>query len=69
LTHRWTVARLHRAVLGLLADGMVDVTSLVSHVVPVRDAASAYRLLDEDPSAALQVVLDFRDTAAEASPE
>ena len=69
LTHRWTVARLHRAVLGLLADGMVDVTSLVSHVVPVRDAASAYRLLDEDPSAALQVVLDFRDSAAEASPE
>ena len=67
LTHRWDIGRLHRAVLELVAAGRVDVTSLVSHVVPVRDAASAYRLLDEDPSEVLQVVLDFR-AAAEASP-
>ena len=42
LTHRWDLARLHRAALGLVAAGRVDVTSLVSHVVPVSDAASAY---------------------------
>jgi threonine dehydrogenase-like Zn-dependent dehydrogenase len=44
--------------------GRVDVASLVSHVVPVSDVASAYRLLDEDPSGVLQVVLDFRTTDA-----
>jgi 2-desacetyl-2-hydroxyethyl bacteriochlorophyllide A dehydrogenase len=62
LTHRWDVARLQRAVLDLVAVGRLDVSSLVSHVVPVGDAAAAYRLLDEDPSKALQVVLDFRTT-------
>ena len=64
LTPRWDVARLQRAVLDLVAAGRLDVTSLVSHVVPVADAASAYRLLDEDPAKALQVVLDFRTTQA-----
>ena len=64
LTPRWDVARLHRAVLDLVAAGRLDATSLVSHVVPAGDAASAYRLLDEDPSEALQVVLDFRTTEA-----
>jgi threonine dehydrogenase-like Zn-dependent dehydrogenase len=64
LTQRWNVARLQRAVLALVAGGRLDVTALVSHVVPVDDAASAYRLLDEDPSEALQVVLDFRTTDA-----
>ena len=68
LTNRWDVARLHRAVLELVGAGRMDVASLVSHVVPVSDVASAYRLLDEDPSGALQVVLDFRDTAADAPP-
>ena len=67
MTPRWDIGRLHRAVLELVAAGRVDVTSLVTHVVPVRDAASAYRLLDEDPSEVLQVVLDFR-AAAEVSP-
>jgi 2-desacetyl-2-hydroxyethyl bacteriochlorophyllide A dehydrogenase len=62
LSHRWDLPRLNRAVLDLVAAGRFDVTSLVSHVVPVDDAGSAYRLLDENPSAALQVVLDFRTT-------
>lgn len=33
--------------------------SLVSHVVPVAEAAEAYVLLDETPADALQVVLEF----------
>jgi 2-desacetyl-2-hydroxyethyl bacteriochlorophyllide A dehydrogenase len=68
LAHRWDVARLNRAVLGLIAAGRLPVTSLVSHVVPVSEVDSAYRLLDDAPSGALQVVLDFRDTAADAPP-
>lgn len=42
-----------------MAEGQVDVTSLVSHVVPAADAADAYVLLDERPAEALQVVLEF----------
>ncbi|MEO3753101.1 zinc-binding alcohol dehydrogenase [Streptomyces sp. B6B3] len=59
LAGRWTVERLQRTFLGLVADGRVDVLSLVSHVVPVARAAEAYTLLDERPAEALQVVLEF----------
>jgi 2-desacetyl-2-hydroxyethyl bacteriochlorophyllide A dehydrogenase len=62
LTGRWDRPRLHRAVLGLVAAGSLEVASLVTHVVPAEEAETAYRLLDEDPAAALQVVLDFRAT-------
>ncbi len=60
MSERWDRARLHRAVLGLVVGGSLDVASLVTHLVPAEEADTAYRLLDEDPAAALQVVLDFR---------
>jgi 2-desacetyl-2-hydroxyethyl bacteriochlorophyllide A dehydrogenase len=60
LTHRWDRTRLQRAVVDLMTAGELDVAPLVTHVVPVEEAARAYRLLDEDPSGVLQVVLDFR---------
>jgi 2-desacetyl-2-hydroxyethyl bacteriochlorophyllide A dehydrogenase len=59
LAGRWTVERLQQTFLRLVSDGHVDVNSLVSHVVPVADAASAYVLLDERPADALQIVLEF----------
>lgn len=59
LSHRWTVERLQRTFLRLVAEGQVDVASLVSHVVPADEAADAYVLLDERPAEALQVVLEF----------
>lgn len=59
LAGRWTVERLQQTFLRLVAEGQVDVESLVSHVVPVADAADAYVLLDERPADALQVVLEF----------
>ncbi|WP_406273087.1 zinc-binding alcohol dehydrogenase [Actinacidiphila glaucinigra] len=59
LSGRWTVERLQQTFLRLVAEGHVDVRSLVSHVVPVADAAEAYVLLDERPADALQVVLEF----------
>ncbi|MFJ9624891.1 zinc-binding alcohol dehydrogenase [Streptomyces sp. NPDC101181] len=59
LSGRWTVERLQRTFLSLVAEGQVDVTSLVSHVVPVADAADAYELLDQRPADALQIVLEF----------
>ncbi|MEV6796671.1 zinc-binding alcohol dehydrogenase, partial [Streptomyces sp. NPDC051320] len=59
LAGRWTVERLQQTFLSLVAEGQVDVKSLVSHVVPVADAADAYILLDERPADALQIVLEF----------
>ena len=59
LSHRWTVDRLQRTFLRLVADGQVDAGSGVSHRVPVAEAAGAYALLDERPAEALQVVLEF----------
>lgn len=59
LSGRWSVERLQQTFLRLVAEGRVDVKSLVSHVVPVAEAAEAYVLLDERPADALQVVLEF----------
>lgn len=59
LSHRWSQERLQHTFLRLVAEGQVDVNSLVSHVIPAADAADAYVLLDERPADALQVVLEF----------
>jgi 2-desacetyl-2-hydroxyethyl bacteriochlorophyllide A dehydrogenase len=59
LRARWDVQRLQRTVLQALANGSVDAASLVTHRYRLDDAAEAYRMLDADPSSALQVVLDF----------
>ncbi|MFI5060000.1 MAG: zinc-binding alcohol dehydrogenase [Actinomycetales bacterium] len=59
LRARWDVPRLQRTVLDVLADGRLDATSLVTHRFGIDDAAQAYELLDTDPSAALQIVLEF----------
>ena len=63
LAGRWDQDRLNHTFLGLVASGAVDATDLVTHVVPAKDAASAYELLDQRPADALQVVLDFGGTA------
>jgi 2-desacetyl-2-hydroxyethyl bacteriochlorophyllide A dehydrogenase len=66
IAQRWSPERLHRTVVELVAAGRIDVLALVSHVVPAALAADAYALLDTDPAAALQVVLDFRPEATNA---
>jgi len=59
LRARWDVPRLQRTVVDALADGRVNAAELVTHRFAIGDAAAAYQLLDTDPSAALQVVLEF----------
>jgi 2-desacetyl-2-hydroxyethyl bacteriochlorophyllide A dehydrogenase len=59
LGHRWDRERLERTVMELQARGRLDLEALVSHVVPMEDAAEAFRLLDERPGEAMQVVLRF----------
>ena len=41
------------------AQGRLELEPLISHVVAVEDVADAFRLLDERPDEAVQVVLDF----------
>ncbi|MDX6261731.1 MAG: hypothetical protein QOH84_3419 [Kribbellaceae bacterium] len=59
LAGRWSVDRLQRTFLGLVGSGAVDVEPLISHRVPIDDAADAYTLLDTRPGDALQVLLEF----------
>ena len=59
LQYRWDKPRLTRAFMRLVADGRVPLDALVTHVVPFREAAAAFELLDTQPSAVMQAVLSF----------
>jgi threonine dehydrogenase-like Zn-dependent dehydrogenase len=59
LDHRWTVARLERTVMGLASEQKIGLKQLVTHIFRVDEAGEAFRLLDEAPSEAVQVVLEF----------
>jgi 2-desacetyl-2-hydroxyethyl bacteriochlorophyllide A dehydrogenase len=56
---RWDQARLNRTFLRLAVDRRIDPVGLISHVLAVEDAPAAYRMLDQSPHEALQVVLTF----------
>ncbi len=56
---RWTQARLNQTFLRLAVDRQIDPVGLVTHIIPVEEAAAAYRMLDHRPYEALQVVLKF----------
>jgi threonine dehydrogenase-like Zn-dependent dehydrogenase len=59
LDHRWTVGRLERTVMSLAAEQKIVLKQLVTHVFALEEADEAFRLLDEDPAEAVQVVLEF----------
>jgi 2-desacetyl-2-hydroxyethyl bacteriochlorophyllide A dehydrogenase len=59
LAHRWDERRLQASFMQLAANGRLRLEELVTHVVPVEDAAKAFELLDGAPGDALQVVLEF----------
>src|SRR4051794_30381443 len=59
LQHRGDQARPQPTAVGLAGEGRLDVTSLISHTLPVTRAGEAFRMLDEQPQEALQVVLSF----------
>jgi threonine dehydrogenase-like Zn-dependent dehydrogenase len=59
IDHRWDVARLQQTVMRLASEGTLQLQPLVSHVIPFRDAAAAFSLLDEHQGETIQVVLDF----------
>jgi 2-desacetyl-2-hydroxyethyl bacteriochlorophyllide A dehydrogenase len=59
LAGRWDRTRLEQTVMRLAAAGRLALEPLVTHVVAAEDAADAFRLLDERPEDAVQVVLEF----------
>jgi 2-desacetyl-2-hydroxyethyl bacteriochlorophyllide A dehydrogenase len=63
LRDRWTPERLHDTVIRLCAAGRLDPLPLVSHVIPARSAAEAYRLVDSPSPDLVQVILSFIGSA------
>jgi threonine dehydrogenase-like Zn-dependent dehydrogenase len=59
LQHRWDRIRLVQTFMQLAVGGSVRYADLVTHRVPMRDAAQLYQTLDEAPRSVLQGVLDF----------
>lgn len=57
---RWTAQRNFEAVLDMMADGRLDVASLISHRFSIGEAERAYSLIDSD-TPSLGILLDFGD--------
>ena len=59
LTYRWNQPRLVATVMQLQAGGVLDLRPIITQVIPFREAAEAFRLVDKQPEQTVQVVLDF----------
>jgi len=60
LTGRWTKARRMERAWHFLAG--LPVERLITHRFPVEEAATAYRLIDQQPQQTVQVVLTYTDS-------
>ena len=58
---RWTENRNMQAYLHLLAEGAVDVQSLIEGAFPVEDAPQAYEALKNDEKRPLALLLSYKD--------
>jgi 2-desacetyl-2-hydroxyethyl bacteriochlorophyllide A dehydrogenase len=59
LSYRWDRIRLIHTIMDLQAQGSLNLRPVITHVIPFKQAAQAFRILDETPEQALQLVLDF----------
>ena len=59
LTYRWNQLRLVQTFMRLQTEGVIDLKSIVTHIIPAKEAEEAFRILDQEPENALQIVLDF----------
>jgi 2-desacetyl-2-hydroxyethyl bacteriochlorophyllide A dehydrogenase len=62
LSGRWTVERRFSQAWKWLVE--IDPERWITHRFPLAQSADAYRLLDEDPAAAIQVLLTYDDPQA-----
>ncbi len=67
LQHRWDDYRLATTAMSLATDGRLRLIELISHTMPISQAPEAFRLLDEHPEQALQVVLSFDESGEEVA--
>jgi threonine dehydrogenase-like Zn-dependent dehydrogenase len=61
LSYRWDRIRLIHTIMDLQAKGSLNLRPVITHVIPFRQAAQGFQILDETPDQALQVVLDFSE--------
>lgn len=59
LSYRWDRTRLIHTIMELQARGSLNLRPVITHVIPFRQAARAFQILDKTPEQALQIVLDF----------
>ena len=59
LSYRWDRIRLIHTIMDLQAKGSLNLRPVITHIIPFEDAAEGFRILDETPDQALQIVLDF----------
>ena len=62
LTYRWNQLRLVQTFMRLQAQEIINLNSIITHIIPFDDAGEAFRILDQEPENALQIVLDFTKT-------
>ncbi len=65
--HRWDHDRLARTAMDLAVAGRLRLLELISHTVPVAQAPEAFRLLNDHPEQAVQVVLSFDPADADVA--
>jgi len=59
LSYRWDRIRLIHTIMDLQARGSLNLRPVITHVIPFKKAAEGFKILDETPDQALQIVLDF----------
>jgi 2-desacetyl-2-hydroxyethyl bacteriochlorophyllide A dehydrogenase len=61
LSQRWDRIRMIHTFMDLQVRGVLNLRPVITHILPFEQAAEGYRLLDETPDQALQIVLDFQN--------
>ena len=59
LSYRWDRIRMIHTIMDLQAKGSLNLRPVITHILPFKQAAQGFQILDETPDQALQVVLDF----------
>ena len=59
LSYRWDRLRMIHTIMDLQAKGSLNLRPVITHILPFKQAAQGYQILDKAPDQALQVVLDF----------
>jgi threonine dehydrogenase-like Zn-dependent dehydrogenase len=61
LRYRWDRIRLIHTIMELQTQGSLNLRAVITHVIPFKQAARGFQILDETPDQALQIVLDFSE--------